>query len=257
MPRRFDAILCDIDGCLIPESGAPLDAQAFVTLAAHNRRAIAAADRPVITLCSGRPQPFVEALCRLMANTTTPAISEMGVWLYDPVAEISEFDPAILPAHKDGVREATRWIERELVPRGIFIQPGKAASISLWHPDTNVVMGLKPRLEQVFAKEGWPLRVSSTVQWVNCDLAHVGKHTGIERFFAKTGLTRDRLAGIGDTPTDHAIRERVAFFACPANAAPDLKARADYVSPHHEIAGVLDILDRIMEVSLGRAAGDA
>lgn len=245
MSRRFEAILCDIDGCLIPESGAPLNAEAFVRLAAHNRRAIAAGDLPVITLCSGRPQPFVEALCRLMSNTVCPAISEMGVWLFDPVSERAMMDPAILSAHKDGVRGATRWIEEHLVPRGIFVQPGKAASISLWHPETQVVMDLMPTLVEVFAREGWPLRVSRTVQWVNCDLAHISKGTGIERLLAKTGLKPGQLAGIGDTPTDLAIRDRVAFFACPSNAAPELKAKADYVSPFKEMEGVLDILARM------------
>lgn len=245
MTRKYDAILCDIDGCLAPESGDALNADALARLAAYNRNAIATSAHPVITLCSGRPQPFVEAMCRLLANTVYPAISEMGVWLFDPARELAEMDPNIRAEHRDGVRGATRWIEMELVPKGIFVQPGKSASISLWHPQTHVVMGLIPTLKEVFAREGWPLRVSHTVQWVNCDLAHISKGTGIERFCARTGLTRDRMAGIGDTPTDHAIRERVAFFACPSNALPDLKAKADYASPFRDIEGVLDIVSRL------------
>lgn len=247
MPRKFDAIFCDIDGCLAPESGAPLNAEVLARLAAHNRLAVARQDRPVITLCSGRPQPFVEAMCRLLANTVYPAISEMGVWLFDPVAETSQLDPNIGRHHLEGVRGATRWVEQELVPKGVFVQPGKAASISLWHPDRDWLMSLMPALVDVFAKEGWPLRVSRTVAWLNCDLAHIGKGTGIERFYAKTGLQPSRMAGIGDTPTDHAIRERVGFFACPSNAAPDLSSKADYVSPFHEIDGVLDIVTKLSE----------
>ncbi len=44
---------------------------------------------------------------------------------------------------------------------------------------------------------------------------------------------------------DMAIRERVAYFACPANADEKLKAHADYVSGKEEAEGVLDILERI------------
>jgi hydroxymethylpyrimidine pyrophosphatase-like HAD family hydrolase len=44
---------------------------------------------------------------------------------------------------------------------------------------------------------------------------------------------------------DMAIREAVSFFACPANADPKLKTYADYVSPHEDVDGVLDILERL------------
>ena len=40
----------------------------------------------------------------------------------------------------------------------------------------------------------------------------------------------DRLAGIGDTTSDLAIREQVSFFACPANALDEVKDVADYVA---------------------------
>jgi hydroxymethylpyrimidine pyrophosphatase-like HAD family hydrolase len=128
----------------------------------------------------------------------------------------------------------------------VIIQPGKSASVSLWHSDTSALMAFKPLIEETFAREGWNLRVSSTVAWINCDLRHVSKASGIRRFQDRTGLRRERLAGIGDTMGDMAIREHVAFFACPANAHPDLKSHADYVSPLAEAAGVVDILTRLM-----------
>ena len=43
---------------------------------------------------------------------------------------------------------------------------------------------------------------------------------------------------------DWSIREAVGFFACPANAVPPLREAADYVSPHNDLAGILDILER-------------
>jgi hypothetical protein len=59
----------------------------------------------------------------------------------------------------------------------VVYQPGKSASMSLWHADTGFLMGLKPEIEVRVAREGWPVRVSSTVAWVNCDLRHVSKAT--------------------------------------------------------------------------------
>ncbi len=243
--RRYDAIICDIDGCLGPESHAPLDAGALATLARHNVLACARADRPVLTLCSGRPQPFAEALCRVLANDRVPCVAENGVWVYDPASNRFDMDPAILAEHLDAVHHAQRWVRATLGTRGVVIQPGKTASMSLWHEDTPWLLAQVPMLREAFAREGWPLRVSNTVAWINCDLAHVSKSTGLARVKAATSLTRERLMGIGDTLGDLAIREHVALFACPANADPALKAHADFVASAEQIRGVLEIVERL------------
>lgn len=242
MPRRFDAVISDFDGCFGPESLAPLDVEAMGRLAEHNRRAVEAGDRPVLTVCSGRPQPFAEAICRITHNNAVPCVAENGVWVYDPRDGRYLRDPGITVGDLRAVAEATEWMERELIPKGVVIQPGKAASLSLYHLDTEYLRSLMPRLEREFAAKGWPFRVSMTVAWINCDLRHISKGTGVQRLMACTGLTRERLAGVGDMPSDLAIRSHVAFFACPSNALDEVKRQADYVSPHEEVEGLLDIL---------------
>lgn len=245
MTRRYDLVICDIDGCLQPESSAPMDLEPLLTIARHNERAASHADRPLLTLCSGRPQPFAEAMCKLLRIAPDPCVCENGVWLYALDTNRYEMDPAITPEHLDAVHEAAAWLARDYAPLGVTQQPGKAASVSLFHPDTPCLRSLFPSIAEQFAKRSWPFRVSMTWCYINCDLKHISKGTGIDRLVARTGHTRDRLAGIGDTMSDLPIRERVAFFACPANAHPDLKAVADYVSPYEEAAGVVDILQRL------------
>lgn len=244
--RRYDAVICDIDGCLGPETHGPLDSPRLAELAEYNRLAHELGDRPVVTLCSGRPLPYAEAMARLIGVRTLPVICEMGVWLWHADTNIFDRDPRITAEHIEAVHAAQAWLESEYGasnPEGpVSQQPGKACSISLYHPDTAYLKSLEPELEAEFARRGWPFRVSSTWHWINCDLEHVSKATGIERFMTHTGLTGDRLAGIGDTMGDLAIREHVAFFACPANADDRLKPHADVVSDHDEIDGVLDIL---------------
>lgn len=241
---RFDLIISDNDGCLVAEDTSPMDLESLGRLAAHNRLAQANRDRPIPTLCSGRPQPFAEAMCRLLANRTVPCIAENGVWMYNPADNSYEMDPAITLAHRAAVREASEWIASEFGPKGVSQQPGKSASISLYHADTEYLKSIRPRVADEFARRGWPLRVSMTWFYVNCDLAHVSKGTGLDRLLAATGTKRERLMGIGDTTGDLLIRERVAFFACPANAQDEIKKVADYVSPFPEARGVVDIVER-------------
>lgn len=214
-------------------------------LAEHNRAAIGRENVPIVALASGRPFPFVECLCRLMANTRVPCIAENGVWLYDPAQGDFIIDPGVSAADLDAVDALTHWIRSELGPTGVVMQPGKAASVSIFHPDTTYLMSLMPRIERQCATNGWPIRVSRTVRWVNLDLRHISKATGIARLIERSGIPKERLAGIGDSLSDLAIAERVAYFACPRNADDKLKTHAQYISPLEEIQGVLDIVARL------------
>lgn len=239
---RFDAVICDIDGCLSPESSTPFDVESLALIAQHNRRAQRDRDRPVLTLCSGRPQPFAEAMCRLISNTTLPLIAENGVWMYVPGANDYVMDPAITPEQRRMVRDAAAWLDDSFGPSGVVQQPGKACSVSLYHPDTAYLAGLRPRIAEEFARRSWPMRVSMTWLYINCDLAHVSKATGVARLLARSGLNASRCAGIGDTTSDLAIRDSVAWFACPGNAVDEIKSKSDYVAVAHEAAGVVEIL---------------
>lgn len=239
---RFDAIICDIDGCLSPESSTPFDVDALAIVAAHNRAAHARRDRPVLTLCSGRPQPFAEAMCRLIANRSLPLIAENGVWMYVPGDNLYQLDPAITSAQRQMVRDAAAWLDDEFAAAGVTQQPGKACSVSLYHRDTEFLASLRPRIASEFAKRGWTLRVSMTWLYINCDLAHISKATGVARLLKHTGLSPERCAGIGDTTSDLAIRESVGWFACPANAVPEIKAQSDFVATSEEASGVVEIL---------------
>lgn len=244
----FDAVICDIDGCLSPETSAPMNTAALGRLAQRNRRAIETGSGPIVTLCSGRPQPFAEAMCRMIGNDILPLVAENGVWLYHPDRNIYDRDPAITAEHLAAIGEAQRWVEVELGPLGVVMQPGKEASISLYHDDTAFLQSLQGRVETEFASRGWPMRVSMTWFYINCDLAHISKTTAIERLTKQTGLVRKRLAGIGDTLSDLAIRESVEWFGCPANADAQLKEHADYVSDKPEAEGTLDILEQLVRI---------
>lgn len=240
---RFDAIVSDIDGCLCDEHGGPFDLARLGQIREHNEHAIATGKAPILTVCSGRPVGFAEAMTRLVGNTLLPAIGEMGVYLHDPRTAQSELDPAITPEHLESVAGLQRYFHESLRPSGVTMQPGKSASVTFWHSDTDHLRTrICPGVESLCRARGWPFRVSMSWFYINCDLAHVSKGTGIERFKARTGIPRERLAGIGDTSSDLAIREKVAFFACPANAIDEVKAVADYVAKAPEAEGVVEIL---------------
>jgi hydroxymethylpyrimidine pyrophosphatase-like HAD family hydrolase len=259
--RRFDLVICDIDGCLSPESTAAMDLESLARLAAYNRRARETGAAPSLTLCSGRPQPFAEAMCKILDIGGVGCVCENGAWVYWPDTNRYELDPAITREHLVAVRELSDWITQRFgSPRtdlghtvGVTQQPGKIASVSLYHPDTAYLKSLMPEIERQVGQAGWPIRVSATWLYINLDLKHVSKGSGLDRLLGtlRTAaaspelFSKARLAGVGDTTSDIPIRERCAFFACPANAQAEIKKLADYCSAFDEPRGVEDILAKI------------
>ena len=241
----FDAVFCDVDGCLIDEAGGPLPLEKLGRVATHNRLALEQKDRPVVTLCTGRPEGFAECLARVIHNTLIPIVCENGAWLHDPVDNAWLLDPAVNAGDAAAVAALERWVAEELTSEGFTFQPGKAASVSLYHPDPTRLDALQPRLRAAAAAHGWPFRVSATRNYINCDLEKVSKATGIARCLALTGIDSARCAGIGDTAHDLQIAESVAWFGVPANRHAVLDDAADVVAEAHSIDGVLELLGRL------------
>lgn len=244
---KYDLVICDIDGCLSPESHAVINGPALTQIAEHNRRAIQDRDRPVVTLCSGRPIGFVECLTRLTHNTLIPCIGENGVWIWRPADNTFECDPAITDDHLEIAHEARQLLRSLYHQHGIIQQPGKSASIALYHPDTEYLRSTVSTISEEFEKRDWPLRVSMTWLYINCDLLHVNKGTAIDRLLAETGIDPKRTAGIGDTMGDRFIADRVSWFGSPANAEAEIKELATYVSTQDEVEGVLEMLQLLSE----------
>ena len=243
--RRFDLILSDNDGCLVNEGQTPFDLESLAAIAQHNAAAIANLDRPVLTLCTGRPQPFAEAMCRLTANLVVPCIAEHGVWLYEPAHNQYLLDPQITPQHAQAVRLAETWLHNEFARHGTTHQPGKTHSVSVYHPDPAFLRTLEKPIRDKFESEGWPIRVSMTWYYINCDLKHISKATGIDRLLSMCHVDKHRIAGIGDTMSDLAIKDRVGTFCCPANAQEQLKEHADIVANAPEARGVVELLQHL------------
>lgn len=251
---KYDLVICDIDGCLSPESHAPINETALSGIAEHNRQAVRNNDRPMVTLCSGRPISFVEAMSRFIHNTLIPCIGENGVWLYYPDVNAFEMDSAITAEHLEAVHEVSKFLRSKYQARGVTEQPGKSAAVTLHHHDTAYLRSIMPEVKDELLQRGWPFRVSMTWFYINCDLHHVNKATGIKRLLTSTGIDPSRTAAIGDTMSDKFMADSVGFFACPSNADSQIQKSADYVSPLEEIDGVLDILSRLSEAGEASSA---
>lgn len=245
MPVRL--VLTDVDGCISPEDSSPWDGRHFEEFAALSRKA-SAGEIPLapLTLCTGRPQPYVEVLMKML-DIRYPAICEVGAVFYSLHDNRSRLAPGITPEMLRSMHRLREHIMEEIIPKvpGLVYQFGKEAQMSLFSYDPSCFPKIIRQLEE-YARilPGLELTIMPSQLYLNINFKGITKGAAIEQLLEELNLRREETAGVGDTMGDLSIREAVGFFACPANAVEGIKEVADYVSPYPEILGMLDILQR-------------
>ncbi|MBX3728039.1 MAG: HAD family phosphatase [Candidatus Sumerlaeia bacterium] len=245
MPARL--IVSDVDGCLCPEESEAWDPAPLMRIAALTR---AAADGfgPIapLTLCTGRPQPYVELLMKLL-DIRLPAICENGAVVYTLADNRAVYGPGVTPEKLAGLAAVRAFIERQILPQSpdIVRQFGKEAQISLFSRDHDRLLRADEQVRDFVVRQSLPpLVIETSHYYLNISLEGVDKGRALEWLLEREGLGAEEVVGIGDTEGDLPLRRRVGFFACPANARPSIRAVADYISPAPVADGVLDILSR-------------
>ncbi len=82
----------------------------------------------------------------------------------------------------------------------------------------------------------------------------INKKTGLERALDELGLAAESVAGIGDAENDHPFLAACGCSAAVANALPAVKDRADLVTSGAEGAGVVELVERLVEDDLAACA---
>lgn len=245
----YRLIISDIDGCISPEESRAWDFDQFEEICRLSHAASAGTSKlPPMTLCTGRPQPYVEALMKIM-DIRYPVICENGAVMYDLESNRAYFAPGVTSQKIAQLRALRSYIDEQIVPKypGLIMQFGKEAQMAVYSQTPEVFGEVRELIADFARRQGGPeLVLAPTHYYLNISLAGVDKGSGIRHLLDTVKFDKSELAGIGDTVVDLAIRERVAFFACPQNATAEVKAAADYVSPYPAMKGVVDILHRLM-----------
>lgn len=236
-------IISDVDGCLTPESSSPFDMPVLDLLAEWFRQSSSGAPGfPRITLCTGRPQPYVEALAKILA-INAPMICENGAVIYTLADNHSRYGPGVTNEKIAKLRELQARVEHLIAPSPeLLLQFGKMAQLSVYSENHTLLVRLADKVAAAAEEIELDLHINTSHYYLNVSLLGVDKGSAIDAVMEELGVPRRRRAGIGDTEGDLAIRRTVGWFGCPANARPALKEEADFVAQSPEARGVLEIL---------------
>ncbi|MFQ6057338.1 MAG: HAD family hydrolase [Anaerolineae bacterium] len=237
-------IVVDVDGCLTRGEAQPLDFGVLARVAEFNARARDNPSLPAVTLCTGRPEPYVEVLMQAI-GAFRPGIYENGGGLYFPREYRFVENPLITTEMREVLGRVKRALRTEVVEPGLgYFQPGKEVSLSLYPlPGTTVGQLYRHVTRALRPYTAWYVAEESAT-CVNVIPRGVDKGTGVRWLSEETGVPLSRIGGVGDSTSDLKFLTLVGFAAAPANATPAVKERVHYVSPFENGEGLIDILER-------------
>lgn len=242
-PRKGDGItliVLDIDGVVTEGESSRLDLDFLGRLAAMNAAARRDGDLPPITLCTGRPAPYVELMLQAI-DGHLPGIFENGAGLYFP--QNYQFTPHPSLAGQDHIRRVRQRLEESLVQSGrAYFQPGKEYTLTLFATDPSATDQLKEMSRTALGPLSEGVEFVYSTSCLNILPRSIDKGKGIDFLSAETGVAASAMLGVGDSDVDIPFLQKIGYSAAPANAVPNVKAIVDYISPQRTSEAVLDIL---------------
>lgn len=254
MKKDIDAILIDIDDCLIPTHGKP-NPDFFIGLQKVTRcvKWANAGIIPKIGFCTGRDRNYVEAVSFVTGLPDWWSVIESGIALFNPTTKELCLNEALTAEAK----EAFHIIRRDRLPMilrhitELFDYPGNMINIALERRH-----GVETSIEELYeivknmvadlAAKGLITIHHSTVA-VDISPAGIDKASGINFLCEKIGIAGpERLLGIGDSKGDFPMLNLVGFTGCPANASKECKElilrKNGHISPYDYAFGVFDTI---------------
>jgi hydroxymethylpyrimidine pyrophosphatase-like HAD family hydrolase len=236
-------IVLDVDGVLSQGEAQKLDLSLLERLADLNRRARQDHLIPGVTLNTGRPSPYVEAVMQAI-DGWQPALYESGAGMYFPQTYQFKTTPLLTAAQAEALQEIVAALDKEVVKKGrAYWQPGKTVCYTLFAVEPLTLADILPEARAVVAELSDQFMVTPAILALNIHPAHINKGTGLQWLAQETGIDPAEMGGVGDSSADVDFLRLVRNPAAPANATPEVKEAVDYVSSEITAAGLHDILN--------------
>lgn len=218
--------ITDLDGCISTPFVAP-DWKLLTEIRKLNEQHATDESVPPLTICSGRPLPYVEAVAQWL-NVQYPAVFESA-----GVCKVEEYEVQFLPAFtseaEQQVSELKAWLQQQVIARypGMILEFTKRMDAGLIHTQKEVIDEVFPDIK-AYVAEHYPIfEVHKTEVSVNIILADNNKENGIRRLCELLEISPAEVAYIGDSSGDIPGLSIVGQPFAPLNASEEVKEHAE------------------------------
>lgn len=239
--------ISDLDGCIShpfesPNWGAISRIKELVDLSSSDEAI------PPMTICSGRPLPYVEAVSQWI-GMKQPMIFESGGGIYDMQSNTLTWNPSF-----DEAREAElNTIKAHLTENYIRKIPNtipefaKRTDIGLINPDPAAINGIYESINE-YVENNFPnFEVHYTDVSINVISKSTNKGAGITHLSEMLNLKLDEIAYIGDTSGDIPALEIVGKSFAPKNAKEYVRQICEFPLEKETTEAVLEAYEWVID----------
>lgn len=218
--------ITDLDGCVSTPFISP-DWNLLSEIRRLNDQHVNDIAVPPLTICSGRPWPYVEAVAQWL-NVKHPAVFE-SAGIYNMEKYEVQFLPVFDKKAEQQVSELKEWLEQEIISQhpGMILEFTKKMDAGLIHPEKKVIDDAFPSIKSYVTKQYPVFEVHKTEVSVNIILADNNKENGILKLCELLDITPQEVAYIGDSSGDIPGLKIVGQPYAPDNAVAEVKDHAE------------------------------
>lgn len=238
--------ITDLDGCIAHPFLSP-NWEALSQLKELNRLSHEQEEVPSLTICSGRPFPYVEAVGQWL-DVDAPMLFESGGGVYDIKTNEITWNPHFDHEAKQAVAEIKEWLEGTLIKnyKGTYPEFAKYTDAGLVNPDSSKIALMHEEVLNHLGDKYPMFEVHATDVSVNIILKKANKGEGIRFLCEILGLSLDEVAYIGDSSGDIPGLKIVGKSFAPANAKPIVKDLVHMVTKE-TTEGVLEAYQHLID----------
>lgn len=245
--------ITDLDGCLTRPFHAP-SWDLLSQIRTLNKQSKSNEYIPPLSICSGRPLPYVEAVAQWLGVDIPVVFESAGVYLLS--TNVPFFAAVFDEEAEQEVQDLKAWLQNKIIPsqEGMVLEFTKRMDAGLVHMDKAVIDDVYPVVAE-YVKEHYPLfEVHKTDVSINVILKENNKKRGIQMLCDRLGMDPAEVAYIGDSSGDIPGLNLVGHPFAPSNAADDVKEAAEVIDLP-ETEAVLEVYNRIIRLNERRQVG--
>jgi len=241
--------ITDLDGCVTDPFVTP-DWKTFSMVRELNLKSHSDLNIPPLTICTGRPMPYAEAMAQIL-GIRLPFLFESGGGMYDVEKNILTWNPALTKEREDEVVEIKAWAKENLINKFPSSIPefAKFTDIGVINPDSKVIYESRDIATEFIVSKYPHFEVHFTEVSVNIILKKANKGQGIKMICEHLGYKLSEVAYIGDSSGDIPGLSIVKLPFAPANASIPVKKVAKELAGK-STDGVLEAYQSIIEYNL-------
>lgn len=237
----------DLDGCISHPFKTPTW-NAINKIRALNEESLIDESIPPITICTGRPFPYAEAVGQWL-NIHHPFVFESaGLYHWEGnriETALNGEEESLKP-----IKEAKRWITKEVLPNypNTILEFTKMMDAGIVCPDESIINEIYEVAKVKIPQIDPGLEIHTTEISINILMPGNNKLQGLKLLGKSLGIGLNEMAYIGDTGGDAVALKEVKMPFAPANARQVAKDVAT-VLPYETTEAVLEAYHRVINAN--------